>query len=53
LQPGGWFNANDARKGSIPEAIRNTFFEKEIVMRADAQEKPAAIPTQVIGRSKK
>jgi hypothetical protein len=41
-------NANNVKFGSLPPAVRDTFFEKETVVKPDAVEKPLAIPLDVL-----
>lgn len=45
-------NPNSLRFGSLPPAVRDTFFEKEDVVKPDAQPKPAAIPVEVIEQNR-
>lgn len=44
------FNANYARKGSMPQAVRETFFEK--VKKKRPEIVPQAIPTEVLEKNK-
>lgn len=41
-------NPNNVRFGSLPPAVRDTFFEKETVVKPDAVEQPVAIPLEVL-----
>lgn len=43
-----YFNPNDARKGSLPPEVRDTFFEKGETPKPEAAPRPAAIPVQVL-----
>jgi hypothetical protein len=45
-------NPNNVRFGSLPAAVRDTFFEKETVMKPDAIEQPVAIPLDVLEAKK-
>ena len=45
-------NPNNVKKGSLPEAVRETFFEKEIVVKPDSERVPAAVPLQVLEDNK-
>jgi hypothetical protein len=45
-------NPNSIKFGSLPPAVRQTFFSKEDVIHPDAQPKPAAIPIEVLNRQK-
>jgi hypothetical protein len=45
-------NPNSLRFGSLPPAVRDTFFEKENVVKPDVQPKPAAIPVEVIEQNR-
>jgi hypothetical protein len=45
-------NPNSVRFGSLPPAVRDTFFEKEDVVKPDAVAKPVAIPVEVIERNR-
>lgn len=42
------FNENSARKGSLPEAARTTFFKKEQTEKPDAVRQVSAIPVEVL-----
>lgn len=46
-------NPNNLRFGSLPPAVRQTFFSKEDVVRPDAAPKPVSIPVEVIERNRK
>jgi hypothetical protein len=45
-------NPNNVKFGSLPPAVRDTFFEKELVLKPDAVEKPVAIPVEVLEANK-
>lgn len=46
-------NPNNVRFGSLPPAVRDTFFEKEQVVKPDAVPQATAIPVEVLARKKK
>lgn len=46
-------NPNNLRFGSLPPAVRGTFFEKEDVVKPDVQPKPVAIPVEVLERNRR
>ncbi len=41
-------NPNSVRKGSLPPAVRDTFFEKERVVKPDSEPMPVAVPREVL-----
>jgi hypothetical protein len=43
-----YFNANQARKGSLPPEVRDTFFEKETIVKPDAVRQASAIPVEML-----
>ncbi len=45
-------NPNDVKKGSLPEAVRDTFFHKEKVVKPDSEPVPVAVPVQVLEDNK-
>ena len=46
------FNPNSARMGSLPPAVRSTFFERTTSVKPDAVPYPVAIPLEVIEENK-
>ena len=43
---------NSVKFGSLPPAVRDTFFVKEDVVKPDAVEKPAAIPLEILEQNR-
>ncbi len=41
-------NPNSVKKGSLPPAVRDTFFEKERVVKPDSEPVPVAVPREVL-----
>ena len=46
------FNPNAVKKGSLPPAVRDTFFLKEKVVKPDSEPVPVAVPVQVLEDNK-
>lgn len=49
-QVGRVLNPNQVKKGSLPAAVRSTFFEKTEVVKPDA--KPQAVPVEVLEQNR-
>lgn len=45
-------NPNNVRHGSLPPAVRSTFFEKTTMTKPDSQPAPSAIPVELLNREK-
>ncbi len=45
-------NPNTVKKGSLPEAVRDTFFHKEKVVKPDSEPVPTAVPVDVLEQNK-
>ncbi len=41
-------NPNNVKKGSLPPAVRDTFFEKERVVKPDSEPVPVAVPREIL-----
>ncbi len=41
-------NPNSVKKGSLPPAVRDTFFEKTRIRKPDSEPHPTAVPIQVL-----
>ena len=41
-------NPNAVKKGSLPPAVRDTFFQKEKVIKPDSEPVPVAVPLQIL-----
>ncbi len=45
-------NPNNVKKGSLPPGVRDTFFEKERVVKPDSEPVPVAVPREVLDKAK-
>lgn len=45
-------NPNEVKKGSLPPAVRSTFFERRDVVKPEDQPKPSAIPLEILEQNR-